>query len=160
GAAGGFSPPEPPTREGGAAEANAEPIRTCAAAGLPLQISHISVVSRLTDASRWAVEQALEQVREARRRGQDVTFDMHTRLFGTTNLSAALPPWALEGDRAAVARRLADPAARREMKNYRSIITGLARGDWGRIVLFGSKGQPELRGRSIAEISTERGLDP
>jgi N-acyl-D-aspartate/D-glutamate deacylase len=87
---------------------------------------------------------------------------MHTRLFGTTNLSAALPPWALEGDRAAVAARLRDPAVRRELKTYRSIITALARGDWNRIVLFGRDGfetRPYVQ-KSIAEISQSKGVDP
>lgn len=65
-------------------------------------------------------------------------FDMHTRLFGTTNLSAALPPWALEGDTATIAKRLRDSTIRRELKEYRSILTALARGDWSRIVVFDS----------------------
>jgi N-acyl-D-aspartate/D-glutamate deacylase len=85
---------------------------------------------------------------------------MHTRLFGTTNLTAALPPWALEGDQAAVAPRLRDGALRRELREYRSIITALARGDWSRIVLFDSRTQPELARKSIAEISAARGTDP
>ena len=36
----------------------------------------------------------------------------------------------------------------------------MARGDWSRIVIFHSKTQPELARKSIAEISTARGLDP
>jgi len=126
-------------RPGEAYETIAEAIRTAEAANLPLQISHISVVARLAEDGRRAVEQALEQVDAACARGLDVGFDMHTRLFGTTNLTAALPPWALEGDRAAVAARLRDPALRRELCSYRSIITALARDDWSRIVLFDSR---------------------
>src|SRR5207249_322786 len=79
-------------RDGEAAETIAEAIRAGAESGARLQISHISSVARLADSGRWAVEQALEQVQEARGRGLDVGFDMHTRSFGTTNLSATLPP--------------------------------------------------------------------
>ena len=78
---------------------------------------------------------------------------MHTRLFGTTNLSAALPPWALEGNTTAIAVRLRSAATRRELKTYPSIITALARGDWNNIVLFEGKAHPEFSRKSIAEIS-------
>ncbi len=147
-------------REGEAKETIEEAIRTSAAANARLQIAHISSVARLSDDGRWAVEQAVEQVDRARKRGLDVTFDMHTRLFGTTNLSTVLPPWALEGGKAAIARRLGDPSVRKELKGYRSLMTSLARGDWSKIVLFNSKAQPELAGKSVAEISAARGLDP
>src|SRR4029079_15585854 len=79
-------------RRGTARETIAEAVRTCAASGARLQISHISSVARLADDGGWAVEQALEQVDRARAAGLDVAFDMHTRLFGMTNLSAVLPP--------------------------------------------------------------------
>ena len=85
---------------------------------------------------------------------------MHTRLFGTTNLSAALPPWALEGDTTAIASRLQSAATRRELKTYPSIITALARGDWDNIVLFDCKAHPEFARRSIAEISDSMSVDP
>jgi N-acyl-D-amino-acid deacylase len=140
-------------------ETIAEAIRTAQAADIALQISHITVVSRLTDRSRWAVERALEQVEEARRQGSDVGFDMHTRRFGTTNLSAILPQWALEGGTAAIAKRLKDPSTRREMAKHPNIITALSRNNWETIVLFDSKSQPEISRRNIAEISRERGTD-
>ena len=85
---------------------------------------------------------------------------MHTRLFGTTNLSAALPPWALDGDKAAIAARLRSPSTRREMKTYESIITALARGDWNRIVIFHCESEPNWSRRSIAEIAEDCGRDP
>ena len=140
-------------RAGEPDEAVAEAIRTAADAGARLQISHISVVARLTEDGRGAVE-------DAARRGIDVGFDMHTRLFGTTNLSAALPPWALEGAPGAVADRLRDPRTRRELRAYPSIVTSLARGDWSRVVLFGCRARPEFSGRSIAEIAASAGAGP
>ena len=159
-AAGGFYATHTRNRAGEAHETIAEAIRTSAAATVPLQISHISVVARLAEDSRWAIENALRQVDEAQQQGLDVGFDMHTRLFGTTNLSTALPPWALEGDRAAVAARLKSPSLRRQMKSYQSILRALAGGDWERIVLFHSKAQPELARKSIAAISREKGVQP
>jgi N-acyl-D-aspartate/D-glutamate deacylase len=46
------------------------------------------------------------------------------------------------------------------LKDYRSIVTSLARGDWSRIVLFDSRAQPQLSRKSIAEIARERGANP
>ena len=143
-----------------AEEAIAEAIRTSAAAEVRLQISHLQVVARLLPDGRRAMENALKQIEAARAAGLDVAFDMHTRLFGTTNLSAALPPWVVDGDRALVAERLADPSVRRQLEDYHSIVTALADGDWGRIVLFESLARPELSRRSIAEIGAEAGLSP
>lgn len=158
--AGGLYATHTRNRMGEPVETIAEAIRTAAAANLPLQISHISVVARLTEASGWAVEQAIEQVERANATGLDVGFDMHTRLFGATNLSAALPPWALAGDKAAIAQRLRDPATRRELKSYPSIITALARGDWSRLVLCNSAAQPAYAQRNLAEISQEWQVEP
>ena len=90
--ANGFYATHTRNRDGEAQETIAEAIRTGSASSLPLQISHISVVSRLVEDGRWAIEDAIRQVDEAHESGLDVGFDMHTRLFGTTNLSAALPP--------------------------------------------------------------------
>jgi N-acyl-D-aspartate/D-glutamate deacylase len=143
-----------------ASEAIAEPIRASVASGVSLQISHIAIVARLAKDGGAAVEQAIEQVEAAGRSGLDVAFDMHTRHFGTTHLSAALPAWALEGGKLETERRLRGWGARAEMKKYSSLITSLARGDWSRIVVFDSKVQPEIARRSIAELSAERGTDP
>lgn len=147
-------------RLGEAEESIAEAIRASKAGQIPLQISHISVVARLMPDGRRAVERALEQVEDARREGLDVTFDMHTRLFGTTHLSAALPPWAVEGTKSEILGRLSDREHLARMKAYPSIITALARGDWGRIVLYRSEAQPEFSGKSIAEISQKMGIEP
>ena len=159
-AAGGYYATHTRNKMGQPEETIAEAIRTAGKADIPLQISHITVVSRLTDRSKWAVERALEQVQQARRDGIDTCFDMHTRLFGTTNLSAILPQWALEGGTAAIAQRLKTPSVRKEMMQHPNIITALARGNWDSIVLFDSKTQPEISRRSIADISKQRGTDP
>ena len=141
-------------------ETIAEAIRTAQTAGVALQISHISVVARRAADGVRAVDGALEQVDRARRAGLDVDFDMHTRLFGTTNLSAALPPEVLEGDQAAVAARLRDPEVRRRVGAYRSIVAGLAQGDWQRILLSQYGPRPELAGQSLADIGRDMGLEP
>jgi len=147
-------------RAGQPQEAIAEPLRSSAAAGLPLQISHISVVARLSDDSRWAVEQALEQVDSARQRGIDVTFDMHTRPFGTTNLSAVLPSWVLAGTKSETAAQLRDVGVRQRLKQHKSIVSALARGNWDNILLYNSPARPELSRQTIGQISRTLNADP
>jgi len=158
--AGGMYATHTRNRSGEAQETIDEAIRTAAAADVPLQISHIGVVARLSDNGQLAVQQAIRQVQDARSAGLDVGFDMHTRLFGTTNLSAALPGWALEGDRADIAARLRSPSTRSEMKSHESIITAISGGNWNRIVVFDCHAQPEWSQCSIAEIADQRGIEP
>ena len=102
----------------------------------------------------------MEQVAQARQKGLDVHFDMHTRRFGTTNLSSVLPPWALEGGKSAIAKRLKDPSIRKEMTTFPSVVASLAHGDWRKIVVHKSKIQPEISGQSIVAISEMRGTEP
>jgi N-acyl-D-amino-acid deacylase len=158
--AGGFYATHTRNLYGQAREAIEEPIRAGREAGLPVQISHISVLARLADDSQRAIYEGLELVEGARKQGLDVTFDMHTRMFGTTNLSAILPAWALEGKLAEIEARLRTPSVRAEMRKNPSIIFALARGDWRRIVIFDSRRQPEISRRSIAEIAASRDQDP
>ena len=156
--AGGIYATHTRNRAGEAKETIAEAINTAEAAGIPLQISHIATVARLSPDSRWAVQQALDQVEAARARGQDVTFDQHTRMFGTTNLSTMLPSWALEGGPQDIATRLQDPDIRNEMRKHASIIVSLAQGDWNRIVIFRSRALPEISQKSVAEIAQMWGV--
>lgn len=145
---------------GTARESIAEAVRTSAASGARLQISHISSVARLSDDGRWAVDQALAQVDRAQADGFDVAFDMHTRSFGMTNLSSALPAWALEGGPDATVARLRDPKVRRELKEYPSIVTALARGGWDRLTIANTHARPDLAGVSIGELSRAADCDP
>jgi N-acyl-D-aspartate/D-glutamate deacylase len=137
-----------------------EAIRTAETSGVPLQISHISVAARLDDDPRPAVEEALSLVEKARARGMDVAYDMHTRDYGITNLSAILPPWAMEGGKSRLEERLRDPGIRQKLKAYPNIVVSEARGRWDKIVLFDCKAEPSYSRRSIADVSASRGSEP
>jgi len=108
-------------REAHAAEAVEEAVRTAAGAEVRLQVSHL--IPR-AGGPPDALERCIEAIDHASAGGNlDVSFDIHTRLFGITNLSAALPPWALAGTSAEVAARLRDPTARGHMRTYQSLIS-------------------------------------
>ncbi len=134
-------------RDVGSESAVVEAIETAERAAVRLQVSHL-VPRNGIDATRSCIE----LVEHAVDRGVDVAFDMHTRLFGTTFLSTAVPPAFLDAD------RLGSAAGRREaveaMASYTSILS--AGDDWSRIVLLDNELWPEYARRDIASIAAER----
>lgn len=139
-------------RDEGADEAVAEALRTAERSGVRLQISHL-VPRNGIESSRRCVE----LVEESAAAGMDVAFDMHTRLYGTTFLLAALPPAALE-DAARLEQILGSEDGRRRLRGYESILS--AGGDWGRIVLLDNDVWPGYARRDLASVAAERGQDP
>lgn len=140
-------------RDAEAVAAVEEAIRTADRAGVRLQISHLVPRSGLAAGRR-----CIEAVDSARERGIDIAFDMHTRLFGFTFLSAVLPAWAVEGGPQRLAERLDDPAARSRMKLHKSILS--SGNDWGRIVLVDNDLWPEFARCDLGSIAQARGQDP
>jgi N-acyl-D-aspartate/D-glutamate deacylase len=140
-------------RDAGAADAVAEALRTGHRADVRLQVSHLVPRNGPEESRR-----CIELVDAARDRGQDVAFDMHTRTFGLTNLYAALPPWALAGDRDELAATLRDPSRRDAMREHRSILS--AGGDWSRVVLLDNDVWPEHARRDLQSIADERAKTP
>jgi N-acyl-D-amino-acid deacylase len=129
-------------RDSGSIEAIEEGIRTAAKAGARLQISHL--LPRKTDEQE--LERGLLLVDDAKARGMEVRFDMHTRLFGTTYLDTILPP-AVHGEGPDGMRRHLDSAeSRARMRAYPSIV---ASGGWERVVLLDTPSAPELSRRSF-----------
>jgi N-acyl-D-aspartate/D-glutamate deacylase len=152
GAAGGLYATHTRNRDDKAVEAVGEAVRTAEAAGVRLQVSHITPRGGRAD-----TERAIGLVDAARRRGLDVAFDMHTRTFGTTYLKTLLPPSAFAGGTKALRERLASPAERARMRPFRNLITAL--GDFERVVLLDHPDFPELSRLSLAEIGRRRGTD-
>jgi N-acyl-D-amino-acid deacylase len=140
-------------RDAGAVDAIEEAIRTAEAADVKLQISHLTPRSGTRQ-----VERSIELVEQRRQRGGDVCFDMHTRLFGTINLKAVLPNWAMKDGRESLARYLKDTASRKKMRDFRNLIVRL--NAWDRVVLLDNPAFPELSRKSFAEISKIMGADP
>lgn len=138
----------------GALPAIDEAIRTARAARARLQLSHI--IPRRTEGGE--IEDSLERVEAAREREVDVTFDMHTRAFGTTMLNTLLPPWVTKGSREQRDYLLADPAARARMRDYPSIIASV--GDWSRVILLDMPAWPDYGRLSLAEVGQRRKQDP
>ena len=136
-----------------ALEAIEEGIRTGRNAGARTQVSHL--VPRNT--ADGVFERSIELVEKARAGGQDVRFDMHTRLYGTTMLHTMLPPWAGSAGKEAARANLRSKEARQRMRAYQSILSSV--GDWNRVVLLDLPIMSEYSRRSLADIARERGQD-
>jgi len=146
--AGGLYASHTRRRDDGAISAIDEAIRVGEKAGAKIQISHL--LPRKTDEGED--QQALELIDGARRRGLDIAFDMHTRLYGTTFLNTIIPLWAQDD----IARHLASAESRRRMREYRSIVAG---GGWDRVVLLDHPRFPQYSRRSFGELAREERRD-
>ena len=153
GRAGGFFATHTRNRATGAPAAVIEAIRIAREAEVKLQVSHL--MPRSGDIES---RQCLDAVEEARAQGQDIAFDMHTRLYGTTMLSTLLPPWSLEHGIDGLRRNLADDARRARIRSFHSLIASLR--DWDRVQLLDIPGRPDVSRLTLAQIGRRRGRDP
>ncbi|MGE0798703.1 MAG: amidohydrolase family protein [Lautropia sp.] len=138
-------------RDEGAIAAIDEAVRTAEASGVRLQLSHL-LPRRTRDGEDL---RAIERMERARRRGLDLRFDMHTRLYGTTFLHTIIPPWADERGGAAALLRSAQ--GRASMRGNPSIV---ASGGWERVVLLDHPAFPRYSRRSFGELGRKLGRDP
>jgi N-acyl-D-amino-acid deacylase len=150
---GGFFAVHTRNRASGAPQAVEEAIRIARDAAVKLQVSHL--IPRSGDAESRS---CVEVVDAARARGQDIAFDMHTRLYGTTMLSTLLPIWALEGGSKELRNHLSSAASRERIKAFRSLIASLR--DWEKVQLLDIPGRPDVSRLTLAEIGRRRDRDP
>ena len=134
-------------------------------AGLRVQISHIE-----SHYPNWGEEEnILTMLEDARARGLDVGCDIPPYLCGATSMTTILPDWAHEGGRREIVRRLRDPQDRERIRRFvlterdkqaspppTMLADGLADKMW----LSASERNPDLVGKSLAEIGELRGTDP
>jgi len=118
-----------------------------------LQISHLMPRGGSDDCRA-----CIRVVDEALASGQELAFDMHTRLFGLTFLHAMLPPWFSASDPERVRQLLQQRSVRRDILAHRSIVT--ASGNWKRLVLLDNPVYPQYSRLSFEQIAAERSQQP
>jgi N-acyl-D-amino-acid deacylase len=125
-------------------------------AGLPVEISHFKISNK----KLWGQTDAtIGLVREARRRGLQVTVDQYAYTASSTSLDSRLPSWVLEGGRDAGKARLADRATRERVVNeMKDSLKRSGFKDFSYAVVASHAPNPAFNGKSLAEITkTARG---
>jgi N-acyl-D-aspartate/D-glutamate deacylase len=110
-------------------------------AGVPVDIIHL----KIADQKYWGrMQEIVNLIEEARRRGVNVQANVYPYTRGHNNLASIIPPWAHEGGRAKMLQCLKDPKERERMKkDIRGGIAGwynhytAVGGDWSRMLVSG-----------------------
>lgn len=135
----------------GVVDAIKEAINIGEKADMPVQISHFKISAK----SLWGqTPMTLGLVRDARKRGLNVTVDQYAYPASSTSLDARMPTWAIAGGREEGKKRLADPESRAKIKA--DMRKGLAeRGfvDYAFAFVASHRANPEFNGKNIAQIT-------
>ena len=134
----------------------AETIEIGERAGLPTQVTHHKIIG-VRNWNRSA--DTLRMIAEARARGVDASLDQYPYTASSTGLVALLPQWAQEGVQADIVNRLSDSATRARIKAIiiENIRFGRGGGDPKNIVIARCEWNKSLEGKSLAQITRERG---
>jgi N-acyl-D-amino-acid deacylase len=132
-----------------------EVIRIAEEAGIAANISHIKALG----VDVWGESEAVvARIREARARGARVTADQYPYEASGSSLSASLlPRWAQAGGPDSLEMRLRDPVRRNRL--VRDMRENLRRRNGPEAMLL-TGGPTGARGRTLAEIAQERGVEP
>jgi len=132
--------------------------------GIPLQISHL----KITGNKNWRlVDQVIEKLHSARKKGIDLTCDVYPYFSSRTSLTALIPPWAIEGGVEHLIPRLQNSILRKKIlhdiqygiPNWENMYHNAG---WEKITIsvFNSKKGENIEGRTVAEIAKQRKTDP
>jgi N-acyl-D-amino-acid deacylase len=139
-----------------------EALDVARASGVPVQISHLKLASR----DLWGqADQVLDQLEAARAEGLDLGWDQYPYTAAATTMDSMVPPQFHDGGKEALLRRLGNPKDRAEiaqaiMTDTESDWENLTGSGWDNLLLSHHSTQPDLAGRTIADIAAARELDP
>jgi N-acyl-D-amino-acid deacylase len=134
-------------------EAVEEGIEVGRQSGARVQLSHHKAAGR----RHWGkVKRSLAMIADARESAVDVAADQYPYTASSTGLRVVIPEWAHEGGTAALVERLRDPEVRRRIRDQETETER----QWEAIVIARARAHPDLAGRTVAEIASERGVDP
>ena len=142
-------------------ESIAEALTIGREAGVPVEIYHLKAAGR----RNWSkARDAIAQIDNARRSGQDAGADMYPYTAGATGLTACFPPWTAADGK--LFDNLADPAIRAKIKAE----MGQAETEWENmgqlagpeniliVALNQAENQP-FAGKRLSEIARARNVD-
>jgi len=140
----------------GVSDSVRETIRIGEEGGLPTQVTHHKIIGK----GNWGKSvDTLKLIEEARARGVDATIDQYPYTASSTGTAALFPQWSLAGGPKALLERLAAPEQRIRIKTViiDRILTDRGGGDPKNVVMAGCSFDPTLAGKSLAQITADRG---
>lgn len=120
-------------------------------AKIPVEISHFKISSKLL----WGKNQTtLGLVRDARKKGLQVTVDQYAYTASSTSLDTMLPSWALEGGREEGKKRLADAEVREKIiKEMKQLLKDSKFKDYEYAFVSNHQANKDYNGKNIKQIA-------
>ena len=141
-----------------------EAIEIAENAGVPLHLSHFQI---MTSKNSGKVQEILDVIEDARKRGVEVSLDTMPYDAGMTSLSALLPPWSMEGGVQEFLKRIEKEDVREKIikdtlegtPTWRSSY--LAANDWEKVTIATVQTEKNrwAEGKTIAQAAREMGMD-
>lgn len=145
-------------------ECSEEAIEIGRKTGASIEISHLKAVGKINQKNALKVLQLIE---EAQKQGLNVNADQYPYTFGSSTLTAILPPWTLEGGVDEMIKRLKDPKCRKQIchdlkygiNNWENRVDLLG---WEKIYVTSvvTKKNKHLEGHNLLEIANIEGKSP
>jgi N-acyl-D-amino-acid deacylase len=140
-----------------------ELVRIAREAKIPSEIYHLKAAG----ATNWGkMDAVIARVEAARKQGLAVTADMYTYVAGASGFDACIPPWARAGGYDALYPRLADRDTRarilaemKDPKGWESLCALSGSPERIMVVAFRNDALKPLTGKTLAEVSAQRGKD-
>src|SRR5919106_1070539 len=126
------------------------------ASGIPVHFTHYRQRSQ-GDGSHLDYIGLVERSRDE---GLDVTFDCYPYVYGSTRANIWLPGWTMDGRPGRLAVILDSPKERARLRQEMHARNALGRTDEGWLTNFRKPENIGYEGRSLLDISRERGQDP
>ncbi|MDM0074603.1 amidohydrolase family protein [Variovorax sp. J2P1-59] len=132
-----------------------EVIRIGHEARLPVHVAHIKALGVDVQGQSGDI---IRRIESERSRGLDITADQYPWTASSTRFSAALiPPWALDGGRAALLKHIDDPAAQERL---RAGIRENLRLRGGPDAILFSAGSTRYVGKTLSQVAESTKTDP
>jgi dihydroorotase/N-acyl-D-amino-acid deacylase len=128
-------------------------------ARIPIVLTHHKAIGQ----KMWGKSTVtLRMVDSARAAGTDVMIDQYPYTASSTSLNVLVPPWALEGGREELRKRLANPVLRdsitRGVIDY--LLNDRGGGDPRRVQFANVAWDPTLNGKTLHDWAVRKGIEP
>lgn len=128
-------------------------------ARIPIVLTHHKAIGQ----QMWGKSTVtLHMVDSARKAGTDVMMDQYPYTASSTSFDVLVPPWALEGGRTELAKRLANPVLKdsitRGVVEY--LLNDRGGGDIKRVQFASVDWDPTLNGKTLYDWAVRKGIQP